>query len=102
MITEIRTDGNLEQSLSQVSINSIECEFKVGFDSQEERDLFVAQFTKSMKVRTFNDETFTAFICVTSTTTWYGATNEVTGATNEQGMKRLTKFYKAIESHLAK
>jgi hypothetical protein len=102
MITEIRIDGNLEESLSQVSINSIECEFKVGFDTEEERDLFVAQFPKSMKVRTFNDDVYTAFICVTSTKTWYGTTNEVTGSTNEQGMKRLIKFYKAIELELSK
>lgn len=105
MITEILTDGYRKQNLSDVSIDSIECEFKVAFNCREERDLFIAQFPKSMKIRTYSSDVYndyTAFIWVTSTTTWYGATNEVTGKTNEQGMKRLTRFYKAIESHLAK
>lgn len=68
------------------------------FDSHENRDLFFASLQKSIGARKSefcNDEKEFAMISVV-----ISSINEVTGLANESGLKRMTKFHKAIEAQL--
>ncbi len=121
MITQFTADQYCFKNFSQISFDSIQDQLHVEFDSQEQRDLFVSQFPKSMNVRTrqggrwscgtnnlprvegvYIVNVYSAFIFINRTKNNNGSINKVTGAANEQGMKRLTRFYKAIEAELSK
>ena len=124
MITGFTTEAICTTNFSEISLNAISQQLRVAFDSKEQRDLFVSQFPKSIAVKSYDSSKwaidwsegtnwpnvegnyliyyFEAYVFITNTKTMNGETNEVTGATNEQGLKRLTRFYKAIEAELAK
>jgi hypothetical protein len=112
MITRISIDMTPKKSLENIAIDSIRDSFHITFDSLEQRDSFIAQFPKSMNVRVYNGYTwnddklivnlYSAYMNINRTKNVDGSINKVTGATNEQGIKRLTRFYKAIEAELSK